>query len=144
MNADYLIIAAILNFFAAAMHIAVIIGGADWYRFFGAGEQLAQMAEQGSKRPAIVTAVISSVLAIWGLFALSGAGIIPQLPLLKPALIAITSVYFLRGIGGLIAPFISKHPQITDNSLTFWIVSSLICLAYAGVHLAGTIQSGLI
>jgi len=137
MNADYLIIAAMLNFFAAAMHIAVIIGGANWYRFLGAGEEFAQMAERGSKHPAIVTAVIASILAIWGLYALSGAGVIPQLPLLKPALIAITSVYFLRGIGGLIAPFVSKHPQVTDNSLTFWIVSSFICLAYAGVHFVG-------
>jgi hypothetical protein len=32
---------------ASLLHIGCIIGGPDWYRFFGAGEQMAKMAERG-------------------------------------------------------------------------------------------------
>ena len=38
-SANYwLITGGILSAVAAVLHIAVIIGGANWYRFFGAGE----------------------------------------------------------------------------------------------------------
>ena len=43
----YLLIGGLLSFLASGLHIACIIGGANWLRFFGAGEQLAQMAERG-------------------------------------------------------------------------------------------------
>lgn len=36
-----------LTLLAAVLHVFIIVGGADWYRFFGAGEAMAQMSEQG-------------------------------------------------------------------------------------------------
>lgn len=54
----FLIAAAICTALAALAHIGCIIFGADWYRFFGAGEQMAQMAEAGDWYPAVVTSVI--------------------------------------------------------------------------------------
>jgi hypothetical protein len=42
----------------------------------GAGEQMAQMAEQGSMYPTYVTLAISVIIAIWGFYALSGADVI--------------------------------------------------------------------
>ena len=33
---------------AALAHLGCIIFGGDWYRFFGAGEQMARMAEAGN------------------------------------------------------------------------------------------------
>ena len=141
MNGSYqLIIAGSLSFIASLLHIAIIFGGPDWYRFFGAGEQMAKMAESGSSYPTIVTSMIAGMLFVWGLFALSGAGIILKLPLLKFALIAITLVYLARGIGGLILPFITQHPAIAQNSLTFWVTSSIICSVFGLFHLAGVIS----
>jgi hypothetical protein len=37
----------VLSAAAALLHIAVIVGGAEWYRFFGAGEGMARLAERG-------------------------------------------------------------------------------------------------
>lgn len=34
----YLMIGGILSMLAALLHVAVIFGGPDWYRFFRAGE----------------------------------------------------------------------------------------------------------
>ena len=137
---NQLIIAGSLSFIAAILHIAIIFGGPEWYRLFGAGEAMAQSAASGSHQPALITLGIALVLTVWGLYALSGAGVIGQLPLLKAALILITSMYLLRGIAGLVLPFLSKHPAIMQNSLTFWLVSSVICCVFGAFHLLGLIN----
>lgn len=72
----FLIAASALSFIASLLHVACIFGGPDWYRFFGAGEQMAQLAEQGSTYPTYVTLAIAVIIALWGLYALSGAGVI--------------------------------------------------------------------
>ena len=136
-----LIIAGCLSFLAALLHIACIFGGADWYLFFGAGERMALMAERGDSYPTIVTLIISSILAGWGLYAFSGAGIIIKLPLLRTCLLLITSVYLIRGIAGLFAPFITDDPVVHQNSLTFWMISSIICCIYGLFYLVGTKRS---
>lgn len=141
MNGSYqLIIAAALSFTAAMLHIATIIGGATWYRVLGAGEGMAKLAESGSVQPTLITSAIAAMLFVWGLYALSGAGVIVKLPLLKLALILITVIYLVRGIAGLILPFVSSHPAITQNSVTFWIISSVICSAFGIAHLLGVIN----
>ncbi len=136
-----LIIAAALSFTAALLHIAIIFGGADWYRFFGAGEQMAQLAQAGSMQPTVITLAIALLLSTWGLYALSAANVIFKLPLLKPALCLITLIYMLRGIAGLILPFVSTHPAITENSITFWLVSSVISCTFGLFYLLGTVNS---
>ena len=40
----WLICGGCLSLAAAAAHVACIFGGPDWYRFFGAGEPIAQTA----------------------------------------------------------------------------------------------------
>lgn len=89
----YLVVAAILSAMAAVLHVGCIIFGAFWYRFFGAGEQMAVLAEQGSSTPTIITSVIVLVLSIWSAYAFSAAGVIRKLPLLRTALVIITFIY---------------------------------------------------
>ena len=50
-----------LSFAVALLHIAIIFIGAPAYRYFGAGERMAQQAELGSWVPAIVTLVVAVV-----------------------------------------------------------------------------------
>ena len=144
MNIDYLRLAGALNFFASAIHLAIIIGGPSWYRFFGAGERMASMAAQGLLQPTLITFSVSAILALWGAYAWSAAGVFIEFPLLKLALVLITMVYLSRGILGLFAPFISSHPQITQNSTSFWVWSSLICLLFGLVHLKGIINKWVV
>ncbi len=137
MQLEWLYIAGLLNFAIAILHVAIIIGGPKWYRFFGAGERMASLAEKKSVLPALITLSIAIILAIWGMYAWSVAGILPDLPFPKYILAAITIVYFLRGFGGLVLPFLSDHPYVRQNSIGFWIFSSIICLIFAIVHLLG-------
>ena len=130
----WLLIGASLSAMAALLHIAVIIGGPDWYRFFGAGEEMARMAAAGSPVPALMTLCIAAVLAIWALYALSGAGRIRRLPLLRTALCVITAIYVLRGLALIPALAI---PALREP---FNVWSSVICLCFGAVHLVGLFQ----
>jgi hypothetical protein len=60
----WLISSGILSGIAALMHIAIIIGGPDWYRFL-AGEGMARAAAQGRMMPTLITHGIAMMLAIW-------------------------------------------------------------------------------
>lgn len=131
-GSKWLLAGAILSFAAAILHIGVIIGGPDWYRFFGAPEEYAIAAARGSVFPAIVTLGIASVLAIWGVIALSGAGLFARVPLLRTALITITTIYLLRG-AVLIPAFL--YVPYPEGAFDYW--SSAIVLVYGLVHLAG-------
>jgi hypothetical protein len=136
---SFLLVGAVLSAMAALVHVAIVIGGPSWYRFFGAGEKFATAAEQGKLLPAVVTLGISLVLLSWSLFAISGSGALPAFPFLKIALCLITGIYLLRGIGGFVllaTPAFSKQ-KLTS---TFLVVSSLICLGYGVVHLVGLVQ----
>ncbi len=128
-----LIIGGWLSAAASLLHVGCIIGGADWYRFFGAGEEMAIAAERGAWFPAVVTGFIAVILAIWALFAFSGAGKCARLPLLRTGLVVISAIYMLRALALVPAHLI--RPELTDR---FAIWSSLIVLAYGLAYTIGT------
>lgn len=137
MGNPLLIAGAAGSAIASLAHLGCIVFGAPWYRFFGAGERMVRMAEAGNLRASLITAGIVVVLALWSLYALSGAGLIPRLPLVRVALCAITGVLLLRGVAG----FALAAAPPDERSVTFWVVSSLICLALGGVYLMGTLRA---
>jgi hypothetical protein len=128
----WLLAAAALSALAALLHVGCIVFGAAWYRFFGAGERMARLADAGDWRPAVVTSGIVVVLAVWAAYALSGAGAIRALPLLRTALCAITAVYLLRGAVGMVYAATGARAETA-----FWWWSSAICLMFGLVHLTG-------
>lgn len=131
----FLIIAGALSAVVAILHIGCIYFGAPWYRFFGAGEQMALLAERGSIQPTLITSGIVLVLSIWSIYAFSAAGVIVRLPLLRLALILITFIYLLRGVAGF---FLFSSPM--GRSPEFWMWSSLICLSFGIIHFIGLKQ----
>jgi hypothetical protein len=133
-DATLLIIAAALTALAALLHVVVILQGPRGYQWCGAGNRIVAAARNGSRVPAAVTSVICVVLLVWAAYALSGAGLIAPLPLLRPALVAITSVFLLRG---LLGPFVLVG---NGRSARFVWASSAICLVYGLVFLAGLVQ----
>ncbi len=131
-----LIVAGLLSLFASLLHIAVIIGGASWYRFFGAGEKMATMAEKGFWYPTVITLFIAGVLFSWGLYAFSGANVFSyHLPFLKYALVTISTIYLVRGLA-----FIPALLFIPDKVDAFIVWSSLISLVFGLCYAIGTFQ----
>ena len=130
-----LVFGGALSAVAALLHVAIIIGGPQWYRFFGAGEELATMAEKGAWYPVVLTFSIAVVLMIWALYAFSGAGLIRRLPFLKVGLVIISAIYLIRGIAFI--PACIVKPDIVDECLVW---SSFICLIYGLAYTMGTKQ----
>ncbi|MGV8039260.1 MAG: hypothetical protein AB2L07_04030 [Thermoanaerobaculaceae bacterium] len=92
-----LLLAAGCSFFVSALHLAIAAAGPGWYRYFGA-PSLADQVERGSALvPTAMTLAIACVFVVWGVYGLSGAGWVRRLPLLRSALVAIGTVYVLRG-----------------------------------------------
>ena len=133
---SWLIVGGWLSVVAALLHIACIFGGPDWYRFFGAGENMARAAESGDWVPAVITLFIAAVLLVWAAYAFSGAGSLPRPPMLRTGLIVITAIYLLRAL--LFVPLHFWRPQHSDS---FAIWSSLIVLVYGAVYAVGTFKA---
>jgi hypothetical protein len=130
----WLLAGGILDGIAALLHLGCILGGPSWYRFFGAGERMARMAERSMWRPVPVTLGIALMLALWAAYALSGAGVLPRLPLLKTGLGIISAIYLTRAFS---LPWMLK--AMPDRGATFLWVSSAIVLVFGIVHLIGLV-----
>ena len=128
----WLIAGGWLSVLASLLHVACIFAGPDWYRFFGAGEAMAQADARGEWYPALLTAGIAILLAIWAAYAFAGADLIRRLPLMRPALLTISAVYLARGLF-IIPVLIEPEARIPFN-----IWSSLIVLGYGIAYAVGT------
>ncbi len=128
-----LVVGGILSLLASLLHVGVIIGGPEWYRFFGAGKDMAKMAEKGYFYPTFITIGIALILAIWGWFAFAGAGLVWKPPLLRTGLVVISSIYLARGL--ILLPMALLVPEKINN---FAVWSSLIVLVYGLFYAFGT------
>lgn len=113
---NYLLAAAFCCVLAAFAHVGCIVFGGDWYR-------------------TIVTSAIVVILLSFALYALAGSGTIKRLSFTRLALVITSSIFLLRG-----GAFVGLMPMFPDNSLTFWLVSSGICLILGGLFAVGTVQ----
>ncbi len=129
-----LYLAAALSFVVALLHYACIFLGAPAFRLLGAGERIALLSERGHWYPPVIAFVIGSVLAIWSAYALSAAAVLPRLPFIKAALPLITTIYLLRAVA-----FPLIKPAFPDNTPTFWLVTSVICLVIGLTYLLGLV-----
>ena len=130
---QWLVAGGILSAIAALLHVAIIFGGPDWYRFFGAGEAMARADARGSSRPDLIAAGIAAILFLWSAYAFSGAGLIRRLPLLRTALVAITAIYLVRAVGALALLVLGIEPLEP-----FIVWSSLVVLVYGLAYAIGT------
>ena len=130
----WLIVAGWLSLIAALLHLAVIAGGPDWYRFFGAGEAMAVADERGSWTPALITLGITALLAVWAAYAFAGAGAIRRLPLMRTALVLISAIYLARGLF-VLDPAAFGRPDLAPG---FMLWSSLIVLVFGLTYAVGT------
>ena len=137
----FLLTGGLLSGVASLLHVAIILGGPDWYRFFGAGEAMARHAARGSPYPALLTLAIAATLGVWALYALSGEGIIRRLPLLRLALAIIAAIYLTRGLLGIPVVLIADDPYLQElrAKMTFMIVSSAICVCLGLCYMVGAI-----
>ena len=77
------------------------------------------------------------ILVIFGLYALSGAGSIPRLPLLRLGLIGISSLYLLRGLFFILTLLVILG-ILEGEILVQGVISTLVFLAAGIAYAVGT------
>jgi hypothetical protein len=136
MTNMWLAAGGMLSAIAALLHLGCIVGGPSWYRFFGAGESMARMAERRSAEPVIITLGIAAILAGWAAYAFSGAGLIIRLPFLRKGLVVICAIYRARGAA---LPLMLRYWP-GGVSATFLWVSSAVVQVLGVVYLIGVVS----
>lgn len=125
-----LLAAGVMTAATSLLHVGIILGGPVWYRFFGAGERMAQQAARGFVYPTVVTAVLATILACSALYAFSAVGLLRRLPLTRVALAVIAAAFLTRGILGV--PVVlwidSPYTQELRTRMTFMWVTSAVSL----------------
>lgn len=129
MGTHLLVAGALISFAVAAFHVVLVFYGAPALRYFGAGETLARMADEGSPFPALVTLAVAVVFVVFGLYALAAAHILAGLPFVYGGTFAVSAIYTLRGLMAVTAFFLPR-PR-------FILVTSVISLAIGLLHFAG-------
>ena len=130
----FLLAAGILSF-SVALFQAVITFSPVWSRYFGAPEEFVT-------NPALlyVAGLAAAVIfAIFGLYALSGAGYVRTLPMLRMGLLAIGCIYTLRGL--VVIPILlitMGYIQSSDPVPPTGLSSSVISLLIGLIYLIGT------
>lgn len=132
-GAQALILAGVLSTLAAIAHLVCMAMGGAAFRLMGAGERMARAIEAGRLQPVLVTVGIAAVLRGWAAYAFSGAGVIGKLPFAKLVLPGISFVFLARALG-----FPLLRPFFPENSTTFWLISSGICLVIGALYAVGT------
>jgi hypothetical protein len=132
------LLAAVCSFGIAALHVAIVIVGPSAYRYFGA-PGLGDLVERGSVLgPTLLTLAVAVLFALWGAYALAGAGMVRRLPLLRAAVVTIAAIYLLRGLPlltGLVA--LARGTLPYPRALAFSGASLFTGLCY----LAGTVRA---
>ena len=129
-------LAAAASFAIAILHLAIIFLGPEAYAWFGAAD-LGALEARGSRTPDLLTLFLVVVFTLFGLYALSGAGVIRRLPLLAVGLIAIGTIYSLRGLG-VIPDLVqlARGAAVPTRQLLF----SLVSLGIGLLYLIGTVR----
>ena len=134
----FLLVGGIGSLIASALHIAIIFGGPSWYRFFGAGEKMAKMAEAKNPLATGITLGIAGVLAVWGIYGFNWSKLIK--PLTLPYAYEVLNLIALAyGLRGLVIVWAILAPKLPRRG--FWIWSSLICLGLSLSYFLGTFVS---
>lgn len=135
---SFLIAGGVISALIAILHLILAIHPA-YYKIIGAGQTsgLSQFAEQNPGGASAVTFVLALIFVVWALYAFSAAGVIGKMPLLRPALIAITAIYILRSF---FLP--SEIRMVLREGYPFvFIIYSTISLAAGLLYLIGQLKT---
>ena len=117
--------AAVLNFLLAAGHVLCL------FRLYRIEPFMDRLAALWPPIPYLITLGVACGLTVCGLYALSAAGAIRPLPLLRPAVYAIGAVFALRGLAGFAAMSLACDFRSAD------LAAAVVAGAIGALCLAG-------
>jgi hypothetical protein len=127
-----LVAGALASFLLAAVHVILIFRPQGW-TYFGAGA-LSAVAQQRVRWLAPVTAGLALLFALWGVYALAGAGLFGPLPLQQAVLVSAGVILLIRGL----AVFVDLTRALGGIQPWRMAAFSAVALATGVLFLAGT------
>ena len=121
----------------AAVHVAALAGGPEWVAFVGAPRAVVESARDGTWLAPAGALGIAALLAIWALYAFSGARWLRPLPLLQPVLAVVAVIFLLRG--ALVLP--SLHRADWRSPVDVFVVGSSLFILLLGLGYAAGLQA---
>ena len=93
-----LLIAATIAFATALAHLSCIFLGPECYSAQMAPPVVVESAKANTLLAPVGTVIVSAIFGVLGCYALSGAKLLPRLPLLNIGIYAIATVCIIRGL----------------------------------------------
>ena len=121
------------NLAIAAGHLVALGWAWTVFRWVDIEEPMHDLADQNAALPYLLTLFVAVFFLVFGLYALSAAGDLRRLPLLRPVLGFVAIVYLLRAtfLGGISDLLAGDVKQVV-----FAVIALLIGLCYATGFLA--------
>ena len=133
-----LLVAAGSSAAVALLHLAILVMGPPWYRWFGARSLAAQIEGGSVLGPVLLTVAVAAVFVVWAGYGLSGAGVVRRLPLLRIGLYTIAVIYLLRGFQVVLEVPAAAQGKLPARFAVFSAYSALAGILY----LLGAIRRG--
>lgn len=122
-----------INIIIAIGHIVGLFWAEQMFQVTGIGEPMRELSAIHFTLPYLLTIFVAIIFFIFGLYGLSADDKFKKLPMLKPAIFTIASIYILRGLGELLVTIVRGTASITETTY------SLIALAIGLLFLIGGI-----
>lgn len=137
-----LLFGGVVTILVSILHVLIIFGGSDWYRFFGAGEKAAQLAAQGSVSNMVSTVAIALIFALFGLYGIFGANGTICLPFQRIALIIIATLFLVRGLLGIPVFLMFQDTYLNEmkGRMVFMVITSAVSAVIGACYLHGLIK----
>jgi hypothetical protein len=134
-----LLVGAGCSLAVSLLHAVLPLIGPAAYRFIGGFNEARAVESGAAVRVALIAESVALLFAIWALYALSGAGALRRLPLLRPGLLVIGGIYTLRGLKLIPEIVASLQGRLGAPQHFLWF--SAVSLAIGACYLVGTMRS---
>ncbi|MBM7073677.1 hypothetical protein JQC92_16835 [Shewanella sp. 202IG2-18] len=116
-----LVIVSITAFAVAIAKTSCIYFGEQCYSVQMAPEFIVESARAGTWVAPVGAIVASTIFIVIGLYALSAAGIVRRLPLLRPVVLTLSTLFVIRGLLPL-QLWIRKPELVSDNIIVIGVI----------------------
>ncbi len=129
-------VAGFTNILIAFAHIIGLLWPSLMFELTGIGKEMEDLAAIHYSLPYLITVFVAIIFLIFGLYGLSAAKKIKELPRLKTGIFIIAAIYIIRGISGL-----SFDLTIRPANSTAMVIYSLIALIIGLLFLFGGLRT---
>jgi hypothetical protein len=127
------LLAALILFAGALLHIVVLAAGPEWIAFVGAPAEVVLSAKRGTWLAPVSTLGIAALLTVLALYSLTAAEKFRVLPLVRPILGLFAAIFVVRGL--IILPALVRGRVNWAAPVDFFIVTSSLAILVLGVAL---------